>query len=305
MTDVAPGRGAVVTVGTFDGVHLGHQDVLDRLARRGRAEGLSSLLVSFDPHPLEVVKPERAPALLTPGIERLEVVAASGVDRIVVLPFTPALASLSAERFVEEVLLRRLGMQSLLIGHDHGFGRGRTGGVEVLRALGRRHGFPVEVVDAVTLPDGVPVSSTLVRRLVTAGDLEGARAALGRAYSASGQVVAGDGRGRGLGFPTLNVRLVHRRKLLPPEGVYAVRVETPLGAFGGMMNLGPRPTFGGRATRLEAHLFDADGDFYGRTVRVAFVRRLRDVSKFPSPEALVGQLSRDAEAARRALTEVC
>lgn len=298
------GQGSVVTVGTFDGVHLGHQDVLRRLAARAQDTGLRSLLVSFEPHPLEVVNPARAPLLLTPGIERLEAIAMSGIDRVAILPFTPALQQLSAERFVDEVLRERLGMRELLIGHDHGFGKGRSGDENVLRELGRSRGFPVEVVEAVTLPDGSHISSTAVRRMVAAGDLAGVAVALGRPYAATGVVAPGDGRGRGLGYPTLNVALADPRKLLPPHGVYAVRVDTPGGRFGGMMNLGPRPTFDDEAPRLEAHLFGARGDFYGRTVRVGFVARLRDTMKFPSAQALVEQLARDSDAAHRALTEV-
>jgi riboflavin kinase / FMN adenylyltransferase len=296
--------GTVVTVGTFDGVHRGHQDVLERLVRRADAAGLAALLITFDPHPLEVVRPASAPLLLSPGIERLEAVVECGVRHVAVVPFTPGLAQLSAEQFVDDVLLRRFGMRELLIGHDHGFGRGRAGDVDVLRRLGARRGFAVEVVDAVKTDEGRPISSTLVRGLVSAGELDAAADALGRRYGLVGRVVSGAGRGRGLGYPTLNIAPAHPRKLLPPIGVYAVLVETPRGRFGGMMNLGPRPTFGDETLLLEAHLFDAAGEFYGGTVRLEFVSRLRDVMKFPSPAALVEQLSRDSESARRALTQV-
>ena len=296
--------GTVVTVGTFDGVHRGHQDVLERLVRRADAAGLAALLITFEPHPLEVVRPESAPLLLSPGVERLEAVVECGVRHVAIVPFTPGFAQLSAEQFVDDVLLRRFGMRELLIGHDHGFGRGRAGDVDVLRRLGAARGFAVEVVDAVTTADGRPISSTLVRSLVSAGELAAAAEALGRRYGLVGRVVEGAGRGRRLGYPTLNIALAHPRKLLPPIGVYAVLVETPRGRFGGMMNLGPRPTFGDEAVLLEAHLFEAAGEFYGGTVRLEFVSRLRDVMRFPSPAALVEQLSRDSESARRALTQV-
>jgi riboflavin kinase/FMN adenylyltransferase len=193
-------------------------------------------------------------------------------------------------------------MNELLIGHDHGFGRGREGDVALLRTLGSDRGFAVDVVPPVRTSDGEPVSSTLVRRAIAVGELDRACALLDRRYSARGTVVAGQARGRLLGFPTLNVDPGTTRKLLPPDGVYAVEVIGSRGRFGGMMNLGGRPTFGDDRRMLEAHLFDAEGDFYGDRVDVAFVARLRDTVRFSGPEALVAQLHRDADAARIALT---
>lgn len=296
--------GTVITVGTFDGVHRGHRDVIERLAARARSLGFPSLLVTFDPHPLEVVNPAAAPLLLTTHDEKLEVLAESGIDYLAVLPFTPALAAFSAEDFVEIVLRQRFRLRELLIGYDHGFGRQRAGNVEVLRTLGERDGFRVDVVDPVATPDGHSVSSTSIRRAVAGGDLERAAAGLGRLYSVSGQVVEGGQRGRALGFPTLNLGPPPHRKLLPPEGVYAVRVQTPRGAAGGMMNLGPKPTFGDATTSLEAHLFDTSGDFYGAQVRIDFVARLRETRRFASPEQLSKQLRQDEREARALVTVI-
>ena len=199
---------------------------------------------------------------------------------------------------MDEVLIARLGMRELLIGHDHGLGRGRAGDVEVLRGLGASRGFVVDVVPAVQGRDGRPISSTSIRRAVAGGDLARAADGLGRPYSVSGVVVPGAGRGRLLGFHTLNLRPPSPRKLLPPQGVYAVRAQTANGSFDGMLNLGPRPTFGETATTLEAHLFDADGQWYGTRVRIDFVARLRDTRKFSSADALMQQLRRDEQTAR-------
>jgi riboflavin kinase/FMN adenylyltransferase len=294
--------GTVVTVGTFDGVHRGHLDVIGRLVARAESAGLPSLLVTFEPHPLEVLHPASAPLLLTTRDEKLTALASTGLDYVAILPFTLALAQQSADQFVDLVLRARFRMAELLIGHDHGFGRGREGDVEALRALGTQRGFRVDVVPPVVTDDGEPVSSTLVRKALAAGDLRGAAAGLGRHYSVSGTVVPGEARGRALGFPTLNVLPESPRKLLPPDGVYAVEVVTPRGRFGGMLNLGARPTFGDDQRTIEAHLFDASGDFYGDVVSVAFVARLRDTMKFDGPAALMAQLAEDEQAARRALT---
>ena len=292
----------VITVGTFDGVHLGHRDVIQRLVGRSRALKIPSVLVTFDPHPLEIVNPAAAPLLLTTRDEKLEVLAETGIDYMAVVPFTANLAAYSAEDFVELILRRCFRLRELLIGYDHGFGRQRAGNVGVLRTLGERDGFQVDVVEAVSTSDGHSVSSTSIRRAIAGGDLDRAAESLGRPYSVSGRVIPGAGRGRTIGFPTINLGPPPARKLLPPEGVYAVRAQTPAGPMGGMMNLGPRPTFGDSRTSLEVHLFDAGGDFYDAYVRIDFVARLRETRKFTSAEQLSKQLAQDERAARNALT---
>ena len=268
--------GTVVTVGTFDGVHRGHIDVLNRLVRRAEERGLPSVLVSFDPHPLEIVNPAAAPLLLTSLEEKLEVIAECGINYFAVVPFTHTLSAYSAEDFVDQRLRRRFRMRELLIGYDHGFGHHRAGNVSVLRDLGRLWDFQVDVVEAVSHADGVHVSSTSIRRAIAGGDLDRAADGLGRRYAVGGTVIRGEARGRNLGFKTINVAPPSPRKLLPPEGVYAVVVQTPIGPYGGMMNLGPRPTFNETETRLEAHLFGADDDFYGARVRIDLTPRHND-----------------------------
>lgn len=297
-------QGTVVTVGTFDGVHRGHLDVVQRLVARSRECGLPSLLVTFDPHPLDVVNPAAAPPLLTSPGERLALLGQLGLDYVALLPFTRELADLTATEFVDRILRERFRMQELLIGHDHGFGRGREGHVDTLQALGAGRGFRVEVVPPVSSAGGEAVSSTRIRRAIADGRLDDAARELGRTYAVRGTVVSGEQRGRALGFPTINVEPDSARKLLPPDGVYAVEVHTPRGRFGGMMNLGGRPTFGDERRALEAHLFEASGDFYGDVVQVGFVARLRDVQRFPDAAALMQQLADDEQAARRALTMV-
>jgi len=299
--------GTVATVGTFDGIHRGHRAVLSEVVRRGRAAGRPSVLVTFDPHPLEVVNPTAAPRLLTLPDEKRALVAALGIERVEVIAFTTELARLGPEDFVRDVLRARFGMEELVLGYDHGFGRGRSGDVELVRRLGREDGFAVEVVAAVT-DNGQPISSSLIRTAVAHGDLASAARGLGRPYSLRGTVERGAGRGRTIGVPTINLTSPDPRKLLPPDGVYAVRVRLPgkgegekEQAHGGMMNQGARPTFGVHARGLEIHLFDYDGDLYGATVTVEWVDRLRDTQTFPSRQALVDQIERDAVAARSIL----
>jgi riboflavin kinase / FMN adenylyltransferase len=297
-------KGTVITVGTFDGVHRGHRDVVERLVARAKLLKIPSVLVTFEPHPLQIVNPVAAPLVLTSHDEKLEVLAETGIDYMAVVPFTTELAAFSAEEFVELILRKRFRMRELLIGYDHGFGRQRAGNVDVLRTLGERDAFRVEVVEPVLTTDGYSISSTSIRRAIAGGDLERAAGALGRIYSVSGRVIPGAQRGRTIGFPTLNLGPPPPRKLLPPEGVYAVRVQTARGPVGGMMNLGPRPTFGDSVTSLEAHLFDTQGDFYGANVRIDFVARLRETRKFGSVEQLTAQLQLDERDARNALTHV-
>lgn len=293
-------RGSTVTVGSFDGVHLGHEAVLREIARRAGAAGRASVLVTFEPHPLEVVNPQAAPPLLTTGAERREILAQLPLDYVLFLRFDRRLASLTPEEFVQQVLLDRCQMRELVIGHDHGFGRGRSGDVETLRRLGAERGFDVDVVDVVDVGEQ-HVSSSRIRRAVAGGDLATAARMLGRPYQVSGRVGQGERRGRLIGVPTINLADVPPQKLLPPDGVYAVRVEWRGGRAGGMMNQGPKPTFQDGRRTLEAHLFDFAGDLYGEWVRIEWVERLRDVKRFASVEALQQQLERDQSRARAVL----
>ena len=287
-------------MGSFDGVHLGHQAVLREITRRAKAAGRASVLVTFEPHPLEVVNPQAAPPLLTTGPERREILAQTPLDLAYFLRFDRQVAAMSPEEFVRDVLLGRCGMQELVIGHDHGFGRGRSGDVETLRHLGAVHGFDVDLVPPVDFGDQ-HVSSSRVRRAVAGGDLGSAARMLGRPYTVSGVVGHGAGRGHRIGVPTINLTDVPPQKLLPPDGVYAVEVEWRGGRTGGMMHQGPRPTFADGRRTLEANLFDFEGDLYGEWVRITWVERLRDIERFTSVEQLKDQMERDRVGALAAL----
>jgi riboflavin kinase/FMN adenylyltransferase len=292
--------GTVVTVGTFDGVHRGHWEVLTTLVRFAREDGLSSTLVTFDPHPLRIVRPEHAPKLLTTPAEKIEMLAQSEIDYVALINFTKELSTYSPEKFVHEVLLRGLGMKHLVIGYDHGFGRGRSGDVDTLKAIGAEVGFPVHVVAPVDA-GGEPISSSRIRSALLEGDVDSAARALGRAYSLEGTVVRGEGAGRKLGFPTANLALRHEDKLVPHEGIYAVRAALRDRYVDGVLHLGPRPTFPGLSPSIELHLFDFDEDLYGRRIRVDFQARIRDIAKFANVKQLVVAMEADCDAARALL----
>ncbi len=292
----AGGKGAAITVGTLDGVHRGHWTVLARLCEFAEAEGLVSVLVTFDPHPLKILRPEAAPRLLTTPNEKKEILTLSGLDYAVFLPFTRSLSLYMPEEFVKGVLLARFRLQRLVVGYDHGFGRGRSGDVGTLSTLGAQQGFQVEVVPPVFI-DGEPVSSTRIREALTRGDVERASLGLGRPYSMTGVVVHGEGRGRTLGFATANLSVEQSDKLLPREGIYAVRAASRTHLGPGLLHLGPRPTFQGSPPSVELHLLEFDGDLYGELVRVEFLARLRDVQPFASAAELVEQMKRDREVA--------
>lgn len=296
---------SVLTVGTFDGVHVGHQAILKYLASRARERGGSSVVLSFDPHPREVVTGKAMP-LLTTIAERADAVEAIGIDRFVILPFTKAFSMLPAEEFVEDILVRRIGLREIVIGYDHAFGHDRRGNAALLKQMGDDRGFTVDIIPAQVVAEHV-VSSTQIRKLLESeGDVVSAAEMLGRNYSLRGTVVQGEGRGRSIGFPTANLDVEHPRKVVPAVGVYAVRVVrdvTDGHALPGMMNIGFRPTFGDGERTVEVHLLDFDGTLYGDVLRIEFVARMRDERRFTSKEKLVQQLSEDRSRCKQLLGE--
>lgn len=288
-------RAAVVALGVFDGVHLGHRSILGVAVEHAHDSGLAAVACTFEPHPADVLQPGRAPAPLGSLGERLDLIADTGVQATLVLEFTPQLAAMEPEAFVTDVLLDRLRAREVVVGFNHTFGRGARGNTGMLRALGEQLGFSVEVVDPFVV-DGVPVSSTEIRAALRTGEVERAARYLGRPYTAAGHVVEGAQRGRTLGFPTANLR--PDLPLLVPSGVYACLARVGSDSRPAVVNIGVRPTFGERVVVVEAHLLDFTGSLYGRRMTLAFVGHLREERQFSGVEALREQIGRDVWAAR-------
>ncbi|MCD6505437.1 bifunctional riboflavin kinase/FAD synthetase [Candidatus Poribacteria bacterium] len=289
---------SAVTFGTFDGVHIGHQAVIGRVVEEGHRCGLLSVVVSFDPHPLRFIAPDKAPSLLTLSAKKLELFEGLGVDVTVLAKLEPQLAEMSPQEFVERILVGKLGAQKVVVGPDCSFGKGRSGNVEVLKEMGGRFGFSVYVVPKKKI-NGAPISSTRVRNAIKAGDLRLAERMLGRRYSILGRVIKGERIGKKIGYPTAN--LDTDDQLLPPKGVYAARVKLDGKRFNGLLYIGERPTFEGREMRIEVHILDFNGDIYGRWLEVEFAEAIRGERRFASAEELAGQLAQDERIARRIL----
>jgi riboflavin kinase/FMN adenylyltransferase len=300
LAHVAPPlRRVVLTLGNFDGVHLGHQAIVRRAVTEARAAGGQVVTLTFHPHPVAVLAPDKAPPLLQPLHDRLALLRDLGTDVVAIQRFTPRFAALGPQEFVRDYLGAHLELLHVVVGHNVSFGRGRTGTVDTLRALGARHGFAVDAVGPVTVGEA-QVSSTALRHLVAAGDVRRARALLGRPVTLRGRVVRGEQRGRTLGFPTANL---HWRSgvLLPADGVYAARTKLDGHARPAVLNIGVRPTFGALRRTVEAFLIDFDGDLYGRWLSLELVDRLRGEERFAGPEALRQAIAADVARAREVL----
>ncbi|WP_374340383.1 bifunctional riboflavin kinase/FAD synthetase [Azonexus sp.] len=286
----------VLAIGNFDGLHLGHAALIRRLAEVAAQTGLTPMVLTFEPHPREFFAPASAPARLTTLREKLELLSESGVAQTMICPFRAPFAALTAEAFIDVVLVRGCQVRHVIVGDDFRFGQGRKGDFALLQAAGEHLGFTAEAMGSVTI-DGERVSSSAVRAALAAGDMEHATRLLGRPYMMDGQVAHGDKIGRQLGFATANIRIKHNP--LPMTGVFAVQVAG-LGdrLLPGVANLGVRPTVGGTRPLLEVHLFDFDRDIYGAHISVRFVHKLRDEQRFPNFDALKAQIAADAAAAR-------
>lgn len=291
----------VVTSGTFDGVHVGHQKILARVGEVARSNSGETVLITFWPHPRLVLQQgSDSLKLLSTFEEKASYLKKSGVDFLVKIPFTKAFSQLTSEEFIQKILVEKIRTKKLVIGYDHRFGKNREGSFDYLKANEANYGFEVEEIPKQEIED-VGVSSTKIRKSLEDGNIHIANEYLGRPYSLAGKVYPGNRIGRSLGFPTANITLSDSYKLVPGDGAYAVEVIHKVHLYQGMLNIGYRPTVDGISKVIEVHMFDFDGDLYGHTLRIFFIDRIRNEQKFDSLEALKAQLGEDKETAKKIL----
>lgn len=299
--DIQKLKNTCVTIGTFDGLHVGHQDILNVLTNIAKEKNLQSTVVSFDPHPRRVVKESYDIKILTTIDEKKEILESLGIDNFYLINFTPEFSQQSSDEFVKNYIVGRFDAKHVVVGHDHKFGKDRGGDADSLSELGKQYGFDVTSVDAIKLDDEI-ISSTNIRNALIDGDIEKANAFLGRSYSLQGEVVTGAKRGRILGFPTANLGMSNMNKLIPQTGVYAVGCELNGEKLNGVMNIGYRPTFDD-VTELvpEVHIFNFNRNIYGEILKVNFIQRIRAEKKFGSKEELIEQIELDKKEAAKVL----
>jgi riboflavin kinase / FMN adenylyltransferase len=292
---------ACVTIGNFDGVHLGHQLLFAEVVQKAYRHHGTSVAITFDPHPLQVLRPEGI-KLISTCAQKIELISHAGIDVLVIVPFTLQFATTSAVHFVDEILLKRIGVKELVVGYDYAFGKGRTGDIPFLQKQGQEKGFPVTVVDA-HYENGMVVSSTKVRELIAEGRMADARRLLGRFYQIRGEVQIGKQRGgKEIGFPTANLHL-DVEDLIPKIGVYVSQVICDGKCYGGVLNIGYNPTFGEEKLVAETHIFDFNQDIYGKPIKVNLLQFLREEQKFSGVQELAAQIGRDVVKAREVLAE--
>ncbi len=290
-------RNAVVTIGTFDGVHEGHKAILRQVVSHAREADGESVLITFEPHPRKVLQPEHPVSIITPLEQKLELISATGIEHIVVMPFTMAFADLSASDYIEQFLVKLFQPHSIIIGYDHRFGHDRTGDLALLRQYADRHSFQLVEIPAQVI-DEAAISSTKIRKAISGGNAEVAAQMLGRPFSFSGTVVHGNKKGRTIGYPTANIEPNNSEQVLPGLGVYAVRVRVNNELHGGMLNIGYNPTVtDAHKVRIEVHIFEFEGDIYNCVVDTFFYRKLRDEVRFDSLDSLKKQLALDKKSA--------
>lgn len=285
-----------VTIGTYDGLHLAHRQVIDKVTSLAKGKGLRSFIVTFEPHPQEVLK-NKTPdiKLLTAIDEKLRLFEKAGIENVLVIKFTEEFSKTDARGFYEKYIFGGIGLSDLVIGYDHLFGRNREGSFETLKALGSEYGFSIHRVDEIDI-DGKPVSSTRIRHALADGNIEEANKLLGYEYGFDGIVVEGDKVGRTIGYPTVNLKPVKENKVMPKEGIYCVKVVHDNKEYYGMMYHGYRPTLSeGIIRALEVHIFDFDKNVYGENLTISFLTRLRDDKKFTGKEELIAQIDKDKE----------
>lgn len=295
----------VVTVGTFDGVHEGHRALMETVVEKAKARNGRSVVVTFDPHPRTIIGSKNTELkLLTTLQERAEILESIGVDVLLVIPFTRDFSLLSSEEFVKDVIFSKIGISEFVIGYDHHFGKDRSGTIETLEKLGPQLGFDVYVVSKREMGE-VTISSTAIRKEIQDhGDMNAAADLLGRPYMLNGVVIHGDERGRKIGYPTANLKPEHPSKAIPKKGIYAVQVRVDGKWYGGMMNIGVRPTFDGVSKTLEVNIFEFDAAIYGKTIQIRFFDRIRDEKKFSGVDELKAQLDKDKKEALSVLANL-
>jgi riboflavin kinase / FMN adenylyltransferase len=295
IKDLTKNKNTVLTLGTFDGIHPGHLKIIDKLVDSSKEKGYRNVVITFHPHPRTVLSPGGEVKMLTTQEERKYLLEKHGVENFLTINFTKEFASLTAEEFIYEYLINGIGLSEIVLGHDHHFGKGRTGNVELLKKIGAKENFSVTTVDAFYIND-VVVSSTKIRNALNDGDLKKANILLGRNYSFSGTVIGGDKRGRELGYPTANIKLSAQEKLLPAIGIYAVRVLLENEYHFGLLSIGKRPTFYNEGDLVtEVYLYNFNRKIYGEIVTIELVERLRGEEKFNSAEELINQMNKDKE----------
>ncbi len=292
---------SIVTVGVFDGLHIGHQAVIQQVLTQSEKFKLASFVLTFDPPPVAFLAPERCPPALTTLPKKIEILEQLGVDAVIFARFDAYLQQMSPDTFVQQVLLQRLHARQVIIGYDWQFGKGRSGNAEALKQLGDQYQFGVMIVGPVQL-HGAPVHSTRVREAIAKSNLDLVSELLGHRYSIMGEIVKGEGRGRQIGFPTANIDAGNQ--MLPPSGVYAIRVKLEGRMFDGVLNMGARPTFDGAKFQIEAHLFDFEKMVYGAKMEVFFIEKIREERKFPNPEMLIDQIKQDIATAKAILNRM-
>lgn len=294
LNDIEKDTNTVLTVGTFDGVHEGHKALVQTVVDKAAERGARSLVVTFDPHPRDIINPGKdGIKLLTTLEERAEIMQELGVDILLVIPFDRDFSLLSSEEFVRNIIHEKVGVSEFVIGYDHHFGKDREGTIETIEKLGEELGFGAYVVSKREMGD-TTISSTVIRNTLSEeGNVKQAAELLGRSYMLNGMVAHGAERGREIGFPTANIQPSQKNKVIPANGVYAVKVRVNEQWYGGMMNIGVRPTFDGISKTLEVNIFDFGEEIYGKKLQVRFVDRIRDEQKFNGPDALIEQLNKD------------
>lgn len=302
LSETTRNDNSIITVGSFDGVHVGHAKILSTLVNRAKERNCRSVLLTFEPHPRKVVSKDFNLRLLTSTDEKKRLISQLGVDEIIVIPFTKEFSQMSSDDFFNEFIIKKIGIKEIILGYDHRFGKGRDGDENKVRELGKLFGFDVITVPPVKFGD-LTVSSSLIRKELAEGRVKNIRDYLNRYYSITGSVSEGDKRGRLLGFPTANISVTDSDKMIPSNGVYAVRVIIGDETFNGVMNIGKRPTFQSiENTILEVNIFDFEKNIYGREITVEFIDRLRDEQKFSSKDELIAQIEKDKKRALEILT---